>query len=872
MTKRSIVQALAGSVAASLLLFGVMSWPLARMATEAIPSSAQNVEHPSWRSMIPGDQLQLLYHFDLMRDMLHGRIPWFQNIYEFNQGDDTVGYRPGAYFFPMSGVYALLAERLGQAAGWNLTLWLSVALSTFFTWGWLRRFTADRLAAALGVAVVVLVPFRWISLFGGSPAGIALMWLPLLAWGLDVAIRRATLASGVWVGAVLLLLFWADLQIFYFTMLGLPIFAAISLLGHAEPLPWRRWWRPVPGALLFVVLISIFYLWRRAYLADSTMSGGRSFEEVLLFSPLPRGFWLGGKGPDDWIFLGFSLTLALALTWCVLLVRASGWGSAARDWRRIALLLLLLGAIGAACSLALGVYGPLRAAPLRAARAFLPHYEMIRQPAKIMGVLPLWIGWLLTMGLAGHVGDHPTWRHLKRGLAGVVLVGIVIEVTSSYSVTLCVLEPVQPAYERVVQEAARDRDGPGHLLALPLWPGDSLDSAVPLYYCQKYDLRMINGYSPVVSPDYIAQVFHRFESINQGNVSADQIDFLLERRIRFLVVHENLYPEKVSPFPVAEMLRRLKGHPRIQFLEQSGPVHAFRLLTPAEARVGRVPGTRQFPTAFPARPWEAELQVGEGGYRVADETASKGAAWQGAADGSASPAWFKTRPLWVAPAEDLAWWVRLRGNGRLQVQIGIGDDWLPVDYVTLSDSQWQWQVVPIPPVDSFKPLQLMVSTVEGQGEVDMVLLVGGPWPLDHWPDGGMQIPAVAFFRAGYSAPDGTSVVLRCDHDPDVELFYGPRLPLPIGNYHVELDYSSDVPDGTILGRLGVRFGRDSAAEWVPVISGSPAVLAVRADTNLPCTVALDYARTHDMTLHGVTITAVADSVESEALADAGDDR
>lgn len=154
----------------------------------------------------------------------------------------------------------------------------------------------------------------------------------------------------------------------------------------------------------------------------------------------------------------------------------------------------------------------------------------------------------------------------------------------------------------------------------------------------------------------------------------------------------------------------------------------------------------------------------------------------------------------------------------------------------------------------------------------MVLLVGGPWPLDHWPAEGMQIPAVVFFRAGYAAPDGSSVVLRCDHDPDVELFYGPRLPLPFGNYHVELNYSTDAPDGTILGRLGVRFGRDSAAEWVPVISGSPAVLAVRADTNLPCTVALDYARTHDMTLHGVTITAVADSVESGALADAEDDR
>ena len=332
MTKRSILQALAGSVAVSLLVVVVLSWPLARMATEAIPSSAQNLEHPSWRSMIPGDQLQLLYHFDLMRDMLHGRIPWFHNPYEFNQGDDSAGYRPGAYFFPMSGVDALLAERLAQAAGWQLTVWLSVALGTCFTWGWLRRFTHDRLALGLGVAVGLLLPFRWISLFGGSPAGIALMWLPLLAWGLDVALQRATVASGVWVGAVLLVLFWADLQIFYLTMLGLPLLVAISLLGHAEPLPWRhdwrRWWRPASGALFFVVLMALFYLWRKDYLAGSTMSAGRDVAEVLIFSPLPHGFLLGGRGADGWIFLGFATTLALVFAWSRLLVFALEIGRA----------------------------------------------------------------------------------------------------------------------------------------------------------------------------------------------------------------------------------------------------------------------------------------------------------------------------------------------------------------------------------------------------------------------------------------------------------------------------------------------------------------------------------------------------------------
>jgi hypothetical protein len=862
--KRGILMSAAGAAAASLLLFSVMSWPLARQVTEAIPSSAQNLEHPAFRAMIPGDQLQLLYHFDLVRDMLHGRIPWFRNPYEFNQGDDDAGYRPGAYFLPMSGVYAVLAERLGQAAGWNLTLWLSVAFSAFFSWRWLRRFTDDRLAAALGTGLILLAPFRWISLFGGSPAGIALMWLPLLAWCLDAAVNRPTLASGFGAGAAMLLLFWADLQTFYLAMVFLPVLLAISLLGHEDLPPWRRWWRPVPGAVVFLALLAVFYLWRRQYLDGSTLSGGRSLCEVLVFSPRPRGFWLGGMGADDWIFLGFSVTLTLAVAWAVLLAQAAGRAPGQRDGRRIGLLLILLAALlGGAC-LALGMNGPVHGAALKAARAVLPHYSMIRQPAKIMALLPLWIGWVLAAGLTRRPTDGRGWRRLKGGLATAGLAGLALEVIPSYPATLCRLEPTQAAYERVARTAALDRDGPGRALALPLWPGDSMDTTVPLYFAQQYDLRLINGYSPVVSPDYVEQVFHRLESLNQGEATEAQIDFLLERRIRFLLLHENLFPEKVSPFPVGETLRRLKGHPRIQFLEQDGPVHAFRLLTPGEARVGRVPGSRVFPAAFPARRREAELQrEGQGGRTVADESASGGAAWQGAG-GEESPAWFATRPARVAAADDLAWRVRLRGTGPLRTQMRWGDDWRPEDVRELSAPDWQWLSLPItPPPAAYGQTQLKVTSGADGVQVDVVLLTAGPWPGLDGPFHSMRIPAAAFFRAGFTDPDGVSVTLRRDHDPDVELFYGPRLPLPPGRVSVELLFSSDAPDGADLGRLAVRFGNGGIAATAPVRAGKPARLDVPVESNLPFTAALHYNRAHDMTLHALAIDALPDAAPGE---------
>ncbi|HAL92213.1 MAG TPA: hypothetical protein DCM68_04220, partial [Verrucomicrobia bacterium] len=448
----------AGSVLASLLVFLFLSWPLARFAGTGIPASAQNVEQPPWRYSVSGDHLQLLYHFDLMRDMLHGRIPWFQDPYEFNEGLDEARHRPGSYFFPMSAVYSLLAETLGQAAGWNLVLWISVCFSAFFSWMWLRRFTADSAALCLGTAAILLSPFRWISLFGGSPAGIALMWLPLLAWGVDSAVRKATGWSGIWVGGTLLLLFWADLQTFYLAVVFLPVFAAISLLGHGPGagVSWRKGFRVLPGILCFLAVIAVFYLWKKENMAGSAVGAGRSWAEVRLFSPSPAGFALGGAGADDWIFVGIGACAALSLAWLRLMWAAKG---PPPDWRRTGLLIFLLAILGIAGCLAVGVHGPGQGSVLKFARDHLPYYAMIRQPAKVMAVVPLWIGWLLAVGFSIRADGQRTSNLIIRGLALAGLLAMAVEVGSSYSATICLLEPNQGAYERVAQEAEADGAG-----------------------------------------------------------------------------------------------------------------------------------------------------------------------------------------------------------------------------------------------------------------------------------------------------------------------------------------------------------------------------------------------------------------------------
>ena len=843
MSRTSSIQALAGLAVVTLAVFAAASWPLPRMAGSAIPSSVQNIEQPPWRVGISGDHLQLLFHFDAMRDMLTGRVPWMHLVHEFNRGDDAERYRPGAYFFPMSGFYALLASWLGQAGAWNFSMWVSVWLSAFFTWRWLYGFTRNGWALALAVSIVLWSPFRWISLFGGSPAGFALLWVPFLAWMVDAAVRRPSWGAGFGVGAACLFCFWADLQTFYFAMLSIPLFALLSALGGArgEGPVMTRYARLLPGLILFGGAIGWHYRIRKAYLAGSTMVEGRTWEEIRLFSPSRWGFLAGGAGPDDSVYIGIAALAAAVCALCFLLYRR---------WYRLAAAGLVL-AIVLGCALALGVNGPGNGAVLRAAREHLPYYGMIRQPFKIFAVIPFWLAWLTAIGWSQAATGERYPRRLK--LAAVVLMaGMAGQFMAHYGATLSVLEPHQPAYQRVAEEAALDNLGPARAMVIPLWPGEAADTSLPLYHAHRYDIRLINGYSPVVRQLYHDDVFRRLESMNQGEASDAQLDYLLERGIRFLIVHEDQYPERVSPFPVSEALRRLHTHQRLTRLIQAGPVHAFRILPEPAAGVEE-PLDRIFPALFPARRWESDQQTREGGVELSDALASGGRFWRGKANDEESHPWMETRGARVAALEDGQWWLRVRGEGIARFSQLLDEELIAETERAVSSDEWQWITLPFYAPDRFAPSSLRTTVIVGTVDVDLLFLGAGSWSIE-LPAEGLWMPAQAFFRAGESDPDGRSVVFRRDYDPDRIVLYGPRLPLAPGSYRAEWEVSSSAPPGTELALVRVHDGR-AATPWESLVAGTDAALRWTSDTDLPVTFQLRYLRRADLTVHGVRVVA-----------------
>ena len=178
---------LAGALLLTLAAWMAVSWPLPRQMGECIPAAAEHGGVNPVRTMLAGDQLQLLYYFNLFEDMARGRVRPGYNVFEFNTGpDDAARWQTEPYYFPFSGIYSILHGPLGQAGAWNLTGFLALWMTAWAMWRLARRYTARDTIAALMALAVVLSPHRWVNLLGGSPMGFAATWLPVLLLGLDI--------------------------------------------------------------------------------------------------------------------------------------------------------------------------------------------------------------------------------------------------------------------------------------------------------------------------------------------------------------------------------------------------------------------------------------------------------------------------------------------------------------------------------------------------------------------------------------------------------------------------------------------------------------------------------------------------------------
>ena len=823
-------------------LWLMLSWPLPKMVFEVIPAGTV---HPTGEHtvqfMLPGDHLQLLYHFWMMKDVLEGQTPWLYNVFEFNAGNDADRFEATAYYMPFSLFYAVGAWLVNDAFGWNLASFMSFWLGTFFIWLLSLRYNPSQIVAAIASALALSLPYRWHTLLGGSPTGFAMMWVPALLLGLDYAVRDARVRGGILASLVILVTGWGDIQVFYFSVLIIPcwcLFALMVALPFEEGF-WKGILRRIPPLLPLPFFMAAGY-WcckiMTTVIGVSKQSSGRKMSEVALFSPWQIGIYSWEElGISNHVFIGYSLSALL-----VIILLAAIFNARKPEHRRsLGLLALLITGIAVVVSLSLGPNGYFEGRVFNAARDYLPSYDMIRQPAKVFCLMPS----ILAVAIA--IGYRPfTSRKGLLALGIALAVPVLLEFDLQFRPLLCRLADSQEAYRAVSADAEKKGITPRALI-LPIWPGDSHYTSVYQFHVKEHRIRMMNGYRPFIPAHYEEEVFARFESGNLGCLDDDQINALRERGVGYVILHTDLFPEKVSPFPVTQTLRSLLNHPRLFLVEASEAVWAFEIL---DKPILRTPQGTTWSHIFSTRHIETERQSQTGTETIDDPAASNGAFQRMASPGSGG----QTRHIPSASAPDLRWMARVRGSGVVTWFYAV-DEFSTTNDVPIDAKDWTWLPIRGPAFESSAALTLGWRLKSGVVDLDTVFIAAGP-DLALEPGQIIHLASPSFFHSGHINLSTDTVSFDPVRNHRGIVWYGPKLPLHPGAYRLSVALSTTADDGTVLGRLIVACPEGREVARTDVVAGKPTGLSFTIDTNLPILFTIENDGTGTMEVGAVTLS------------------
>jgi hypothetical protein len=601
----------------------VVSRPLPLEWRQGLPFSSRGAGAQALVTRAPGDVLQLYYHLWLVRDGLLGSTPLFWDPYQFRI--DGPRWNLPQTFFPLSLPFTVLSA-LGSTAAYNLLVFLSFPLSGLAAYALARRYTGSTLGAAVAGIAFALAPSRLGPLFGGHAAGFAAAFVPLVLWGLDVALVDGRLAGGLMGGGALLALAMLDPHYAY-------IMGAVALLY--VPLRWSAMTPPRRislGALVAFASLALagagwLYMLGQTFLRGSIASGGRSIHVVRLLSPGPASLLL----PETYVGL-FVLLLALFGLW-------------ASDPGRPGRVRAFYGVVFAA-GLVLGLGPTLRYFPLYdLLHGGVPLFSFIRNPEKFR-ILTSLSGMILAAYGVSALRERLPAR--VRGLVvAFILIAVLVETPPWHPITVTRFLD-NPVYAEVGADSRK-------VLYVPIWGGDSVWSAVYLYATTRTRAPMLNGYSPMVSRRYLTDVYEPLRGLNVGRVGPTEHAALRRLGVTHVVVDRALFPPDVSPLPSAFTIEGLRRSSGLVLERAADPLWLFRVVD--------TPETTQPPLSSPVGIfYEAETLYRLTGAPVAEAGASGGRVVAGRPE-AAQPGFLAFGPYRLLPAGRYRATFRVRGEG-----------------------------------------------------------------------------------------------------------------------------------------------------------------------------------------------------------------
>ena len=204
-------------------------------------------------------------------------------------------------------------------------------------------------------------------------------------------------------------------------------------------------------------------------------------------------------------------------------------------------------------------------------------------------------------------------KSAQHAILAVLMLGILIDYHPLKPVGISLVPGSNEVYETI-----EDNIGKKRLLELPIWPGDSSWSAIYLYNATRTRAGLINGYSSTTPAGYVRDIFFPLYNLDFGEMRENQYNLLKDLNVKYVTLHEDAFPYKVSPYPYSFSLRNLKGSKYLKFVAYDHPIWLFGVL-PAPS--GPPPDSFSQSSAIGTL-YEAERLPRKTGIRVNDSQAS----------------------------------------------------------------------------------------------------------------------------------------------------------------------------------------------------------------------------------------------------------
>lgn len=516
----------------------------------------------------PSDIHQVLFHQWLFTDNLaHARNP-FANPYEFQPLNTRKLHWLGVWGFPMQLLHALWSWS-SPVLALNLVLLATFPITGLVQYALLRRLALRPSLALLGAGLFTFALGRRVQLFCGHMNGALYFTLPLTVLLYLIAVQRCSWRWSCAAGLSVLLWALGEWHMFYFSSLFMPAVVLAIVMASMQGRELRDARRALMHALPLLAgaaLGAAYLLYYRAQFIVGSTAEHRTWDELAANSPAPRFLLDASQHLQKPIMFGTDVESAVALELPSLIVLAFAlialaipklrgsstmWMSQERAFLLPVLLcsglvfaLLTTGAHGARV---LGLYTVLH--------RYLPHFDTIRVPGRMIYVVYFALATCLPMSLELVLSGALARSSRAARWGGLVIAGALLAhpivrapgVLLSGVLSQSALAPLR---------AAVPVSDP--VLLLPVMGASASASSLAEHFIVATQRATLNGYAPN-APAAAAQLLDELKTLNTGELSREAHNALWTIGVRHVVQLEGidfLRPSGAVPGYIEALIRK----------------------------------------------------------------------------------------------------------------------------------------------------------------------------------------------------------------------------------------------------------------------------------------------------------------------------